>query len=410
MSSSIQEKLGPLRRQIGGLWMIGWTVCVLSLGLLAVVLKRNLDSQDLDSQLSIYATATYGLSWFDEGGAFHGELLQQDSEIMEAPFDIWIVAPGKPEQVYWQSPKLRYPRPDLQALAEQTLAEDASFADDARTLPQYNLRLQTALVFQDGEEQVARAAVLVIGSNAKLSVFEDRFVLRLGSYCLLLLVAGFIIGMVLSRRSLAPVMDAMEDRERFLSAAAHELRTPLATLSALAESGAKDALPRVHQLAKGTAKIVDQLLLFAQLDSGTASLKRERLRLDLLADAHLPENCSVEILGGEVEAEVDAGLFGTLFDNLFRNAVHHGKGSAGGLRLELQPDSIVLEDDGPGFPQHVLHQAAEGQTFVASQGGVGLGLTLLRMIVELHGGEILLGNRSEGGAHIEIRGFAGSLR
>jgi len=410
MSHPIEKKLQPLRRRIGGLWMIGWTVCVVSLGLLAVVLNRNLNRQDLHAQLSIYATATYGLSWFDKAGAFHGELLQQDSEIIDAPFDIWIVEPGSPAKVHWRTPKLHFPRPDLQSLALEALSVEPSFADQARTLPQHNLRLQTALVFQDGENTDPRAAVLVLGSNAKPYLLAEPFVIRLGAYCLLLLVIGFGLGNFLSRRSLEPVVEAMKERERFLSAAAHELRTPLSSLSVIAESGAEDALPRLHQLAKSTAKVVDQLLLFAQLDSGTAALKRQRLRLDLLADAHLPEDCAIEILGGEVEAEVDEGLFAILFDNLFQNAKRHGEAAQKGLVLDLSTNKIVLQDSGPGFPQRVLEKESEGATFVSSQSGIGLGLTILRMIVELHGGEISLRNAPEGGARIEIRDFSPRLR
>jgi len=410
MSSSLDEKLKPLRRRIGGLWMIGWAICVLSLGILAVVLKRNLDSQDLDSQLSIYATATYGLSWFDEEGIFHGELLQQDDEIIHAPFDIWVAAPGPPVEVFWQSPTLHFARPDLENLARQALAADASFTDQARSLPQNDLRLQTALVFQDGKENQAKAAILVLGQSTAIPLFADAFVLRLGAYCLLLLFAGLLLGHVLSRRSLEPVVKSMEDRERFLSAAAHELRTPLSTLTVLAESQDSDALPRVRELAKSTAKVVDQLLLFAQLDSGSTEVQRQHLRLDLLAEAQAPQHCKLSIHGDAVEAHVDETLFSTLWNNLFRNAMRYGQAAKKELRLELNPNYILLEDQGPGFPERVLLQAQEGTTFVASEGGIGLGLTLLRLVVELHGGKLLLQNRPEGGARIEIRDFNGDLR
>jgi len=410
MSHPIEEKLQPLRRRIGGLWMIGWTVCVLSLGILAVVLKRNLDSQDLDSQLSIYATATYGLSWFDANGNFHGELLAQDTEITDSPFDIWVVEPGTQMTVHWQSPHMHYAQPDLRSLAQQALSVEPSFSDAARTLPQHNLRLQTALVYQDGNSDTPRAAVLVLGSNQKSSLLADAFVLRLGAYCILLLALGFGLGNALSRRSLAPVVQALEERERFLSAAAHEIRTPLSTLSVLAESNASDVLPRIQRLAGNTAKVVDQLLLFAQLDSGTTKLQRQPLRLDLMAEALVPENLKFEIRGGEIEVNVDEGLFRILFDNLMRNAECHGEATQKTVVLELAPNRIVMQDQGPGFPERVFEKIADGATFVSSQGGVGLGLTLLRMIVELHGGKISLQNTPEGGARIEILNFAPRLR
>jgi signal transduction histidine kinase len=151
--------------------------------------------------------------------------------------------------------------------------------------------------------------------------------------------------------------------------------------------------------------VVDDLLLYAQLDAGTADIARQCVRLDLLIEAAAPEDLELQIEGGEIEANVDPNLFAVLLRNLFANATRHGNAGDSGVRIQISAHSLIFQDSGPGFPEKVLSQIESGLTFVSSRGGIGLGLTILRLIAEQHQGEISLSNAPEGGARFEFRNF-----
>jgi signal transduction histidine kinase len=412
--AKLDKRLGPLRRRLGGLWFLGWSLCVLTLGLLAIGLERDRARLDFDTRLSITATATYGLAWFDERGQFHEELLLLDSDIADAPFDIWIVEPGVEPgvktEIWWEPEVVRYPVGNLDELAQHVVGADMTLSHDAQLIGDSEFSLQTAQVFQDGAGDTPRAAVLVIGHAGGAGLFADPFVRSLGAYCLVLLFAGYALGLYLARANLRPVEQALETRERFLAAAAHELRTPLSALGSIADGsgpGAEDpalALGRVSEIAERTTRVVNNLLLFAQLDAGTRSLAPKLLRLDLLIESLAPEGIELNIDGGEVEVCVDASLFEVLVRNLFQNGVRYGMAREKGLHFTLSENTLTYRDKGPGFPPHVLEHADSELSFVSSHGGVGLGLTILRMVAALHGGEVRLQNPEGGGASIEIRG------
>jgi two-component system OmpR family sensor kinase len=91
------------------------------------------------------------------------------------------------------------------------------------------------------------------------------------------------------------------------------------------------------------------------------------------------------------------------------NAVNYG----GGARLTLRPPSdngmlvIEVEDDGPGIPPGELDRVFEpfhrGEPSRSREtGGVGLGLPIARNIVRAHGGDVVLGNRTTGGAKATV--------
>lgn len=147
-------------------------------------------------------------------------------------------------------------------------------------------------------------------------------------------------------------------------------------------------------------------MLYARMESGSTPLRREHLRLDLLIEALAPPEAGLVLEGGPTECAVDPKLFGILLRNLFQNALRHGAAAKSGIHIRLDPDTLHYEDRGPGFPAAVLRSFSSGQGFLSSQGGVGLGLTIQRMIVEAHGGRMHVENSAEGGARIDFHGFS----
>ena len=174
------------------------------------------------------------------------------------------------------------------------------------------------------------------------------------------------------------------------------------------EEASREALDRVTELAVHTGGLVDELLLLARLDSA-ASIDLEGaatpVRLDLLAEAVLPEDGSVALDAAESIVTADPALLKTALRNLVENARLHGSTPSGeaAVRVTVRGNEVVVEDDGPGFPAELLERADE--PFVSRPGspGTGLGLAIVRLVGERHGGRLLLENRVGGGARVTLR-------
>ncbi len=196
------------------------------------------------------------------------------------------------------------------------------------------------------------------------------------------------------------------ERSRALAAVSHDLRTPLTRLRLRAELVDDEALR-----AQINADIDDmQAMVEATLDylrglgesEAPQSIDIEALLSSMVADEQAL-NRAVDFTGskyapypGRVSALKRA------ISNLIDNAVKYGH--AAHLSVGDTPDSlrIVVEDDGPGIPADDLTRVVEPYVRLEtsrsrSTGGVGLGLAVARDAARLHGGELLLENRAEGG-------------
>lgn len=384
-------------------WSIAWLLGIGSLFVVAVLTHWQLSQNDMDAELGLLVTAYYGLTWIDEDGRFHDEDLQPETDVLEAPYDVWVVAPGTPEVVHYQPPEPRFQVDGLGAVAATVVATRDEVFEDGFDLLGKPYRLHGYPTFsEDGE---AIAAILALGDPTPWSAAHEDFVTTMAVVVLLLVGAGWLVGVALSRRALQPVLDSLERQERFLAAAAHELRTPVASLRAVSESAgeedAVEALQQVSELAQTTGTLVEQLLLMARLDGADLSTT-EPVRLDLLVEAMLPEDGSIPL---EAEASVvrgDAKLLQTAVRNLVENAKIHGSStdSAPSIQVTVQGGEVCVEDEGPGFAEEMLHRAAEPFVASSTSPGTGLGLAIVGLIAQLHGGNVELTNRPEGGARV----------
>lgn len=225
---------------------------------------------------------------------------------------------------------------------------------------------------------------------------------------------------------------AMLDMERerlrstILSALSHDLRTPLTIMVGRADALCEEAQPaseRIRELAQairaqaiGMSTLTDNLLDLARLQSGKVRLRLEWQSVEEIvgaALAHLHERLN----GRSVEVDVphdlplvefDAVLMERVLCNLLDNALRYSPATAR-LRVmaRAEVDSLLLsvEDEGPGLPEALQAQVFEpfvrGATAQAE--GLGLGLSICRLIVEAHGGQIHAENRAGGGACMKIR-------
>jgi len=214
-------------------------------------------------------------------------------------------------------------------------------------------------------------------------------------------------------RSLNALFDRVgrliQNERRFTSDAAHELRTPLAALKTQAQvaKGATDdavrqrALDHVIEGCDRAARLVDQLLTLARLEPDTA---RPAAPADLatlarqvvgeLAPFAVGKDVEVEVRGSEtliVEGHPD--LLSVLLRNLVDNAIRYtSRGSTVSVDIHQAGDNarVTVSDQGPGIAPG--ERTRIGQRFYRVTGtgetGSGLGISIVRRIVEIHGAQL----------------------
>mgnify|MGYP003635517719 CR=1 FL=1 len=207
--------------------------------------------------------------------------------------------------------------------------------------------------------------------------------------------------------------DGIERRQRFLADAAHELRTPVAILQTRIE-----LLPEGEQRSRlmldvaRLANLANQLLDLQRLDADLADLELVNL-VDLVAQVTADMAPLAIAMGDDIsfDAEVDSvtvaadpASLSRAIVNLLHNAIIHG-GRKIAIRVGVGRDgSIRVADSGPGVAKE--HRQAIFEPFnriVPLDQGAGLGLSLVRDIVERHSGHITVGDAPGGGALFEIR-------
>jgi two-component system sensor histidine kinase TctE len=226
---------------------------------------------------------------------------------------------------------------------------------------------------------------------------------------------------------LAAVRSNVAAQKRFISDAAHQLRTPLAGLKSqtelalveAADPGLRSRLQRVHDSATRSAHVVSQLLTLARTEPEAMALQRSRFDLRELAREltaeWVPRALAAGIdLGYDQEDEdgthrepvalmVDGHplLLREALANLIDNALRYaGRGTEVTVRARRCSDQLLLEveDSGPGVPEadreRVLGRFVRG---TLEGDGCGLGLAIVSEIVQRQGGRLeLLGREPHG--------------
>ncbi len=206
---------------------------------------------------------------------------------------------------------------------------------------------------------------------------------------------------------------AVVDRIRtdLIANVSHELRTPIAALQARLENlvdgvEAPDAellRSMLHQTER-LGRLVTQLLDLSRLESSSVPLRRERVELaalleEVAAEARLqaPDRCiETSVQPHDLTLVADADRMHQVLANLTANALHHGPPGRP-VRLSAAADShdvvLTVSDEGPGIPDNEAARVFErfyraDHARPHASGGAGLGLSIARWIVDLHGGDI----------------------
>jgi signal transduction histidine kinase/CheY-like chemotaxis protein len=233
------------------------------------------------------------------------------------------------------------------------------------------------------------------------------------------------------RAVLDGLRQADQRKTEFLATLAHELRNPLAPLSTslgILTRGELDPVATQAQYETMTrqvdhmVRLVNDLMEVSRITRGRIELQPEFLSLDdvvndaidlsrplLEASGHVLQ---VEIAPGTWRLRGDRVRLTQIFSNLLNNAAKYTP-RAGRVRLRIDRDGdmarVRVGDDGTGVPSEMLDQIFDmfvqvSGTSRAAQGGLGIGLTLVKSLVELHGGTVEAFSEGVGkGTEITVR-------
>jgi signal transduction histidine kinase len=217
---------------------------------------------------------------------------------------------------------------------------------------------------------------------------------------------------------------ALTNEKRFISDAAHELRTPLAALRAQAqvaqrmstEPQLKESLNKLTVIIDRATRLANQLLTFARFEAaGTntvvETIALESLTLDIsheFSELARQRNLHLKIQAAPTQIRGNTEQIGALLRNLIDNAVRYtpeGGTVAVDCRAHDTYVTLSVADSGPGIPdaEHALvfERFYRGQTAQAS--GSGLGLSIVREVVERHQGKLqLLGGLALDGSGLTV--------
>ena len=209
-------------------------------------------------------------------------------------------------------------------------------------------------------------------------------------------------------RSAERIERLVSAHKTLLANASHELRSPLARIRMAVEMLKTDAKPALRaELERDIAELdvlVDEILLASRLDAGPARVVREDV--DLLALA--AEECArvdAALDGEPVTVRGEPRLVRRLIRNLLENARRYGVGSPIEVRVGRSAHGgaeLRVCDRGPGVPEAERERIFEPFYRPAGarerEGGVGLGLALVRQIARRHGGDATCLARDGGGS------------
>jgi signal transduction histidine kinase len=230
--------------------------------------------------------------------------------------------------------------------------------------------------------------------------------------CLLLLAAVGAASYRLCVRAIGPAVAALEQQEVLLADAAHDLRTPVAALRALAESAVlnpdqrHELLPRTADLAKRMGTIIDGVLMRARLAAGVELLEIEPVWLDQLVTMVVEETpvdgAQVTVTTAPTKVNADAALVQRAISNLLDNALRHGRvpDREAVVHITVAGGRVIVADHGPGIDPSVARETFD--RFSSSGGSNGLGLSIVRWVAQAHGGMVRVYNAEEGGAIFEL--------
>ncbi len=429
------------------------TIVALTYLILATSLRRY-DRDAVETALVQYARA------YARGGvnALAREIREGDLAASPGPIFVRTLGPG--EQVVFFSMPARWRHFDLSQLNAPRLSGEQAWTtlttgNGGDVLEVASVRLTDGTLLQVGKSTERRRDLLQRFRRVMLADLALVLVVALAGGALITwsglqpvrALAGTVGGIVRTGRTdlrvpSSPADDTLGDLTRLVNAmleridsvvsgmrgaldnVAHDLRTPLTRLRGIAEHALatddparmREALADCVEEADRVTSMLHTLMDISEAETGTMALTREptslvdlvRQAVDLYEDAAEERGITIEADVDGAVVQVDRTRMRQVLANLLDNAVKY---SPDGGRVRIRASSIgeaatvTVEDDGPGIPPDELplvwQRLFRGDRSRTTR-GLGLGLSLVKAIVEAHGGTVDVASTVGAGSRFRI--------
>ncbi|MFJ8661613.1 ATP-binding protein [Streptomyces sp. NPDC093795] len=214
-----------------------------------------------------------------------------------------------------------------------------------------------------------------------------------------------------------------------IATVAHELRSPLTSVKGFTatlltkwerfnDEQKRLMLETVDADAGRIKRLIAELLDISRIDSGRLEVRRQPVDIAAAIGRHVqvhitggqsPDRFFVRIRPGLPALWADPDKIDQILGNLLENAVRHGDGT---VTIEVAPartgddgeegTEVTVSDEGPGIPEESMSRVFTRFWRGSKRGGTGLGLYIVKGVVEAHGGTITVGRGPRGGAEFRF--------
>jgi signal transduction histidine kinase len=202
-------------------------------------------------------------------------------------------------------------------------------------------------------------------------------------------------------RAAARIEDLVDAHRMLLANASHELRTPLSRIQLGIElMGAKSDPKYAADLKRDIAELdglIDEILLASRIEAIRAPIAEEDVDLLALAAEECARYDDCDLQGEPITRRGDPRLLRRMIRNLLENAERHGKPPVKVTLKRAGNDAVIeVSDAGPGIPPSQReHVFTPFYRLAGDPKGAGLGLSLVRQIARLHGGDAVAAPRAD---------------
>ncbi|MFD3357488.1 sensor histidine kinase [Streptomyces fradiae] len=213
-----------------------------------------------------------------------------------------------------------------------------------------------------------------------------------------------------------------------IATVAHELRSPLTSVQGFThtlltkwerftDDQKRLILETVDADAKRVTRLIAELLDISRIDAGRLEVRRQPVDVAAAVGRHVhgltarglpPDRFFVRVGRPLPDLWADPDKIDQILGNLLENAVRHG---AGTVTIEVAPagmpdgekgTAVTVSDEGPGIPEESMGRVFTRFWRGSTRGGTGLGLYIVKGLVEAHGGSITVGRAPSGGARFRF--------
>lgn len=293
----------------------------------------------------------------------------------------------------------------FEELVVEDATEDDRFIDNPLVLREPRIRFYAGFPICSPDDGMPLGTLCVIDDEPKKLTEQQLLVLR-G----LAKQTEYAIGAFVNNQRL---FDITEELEQFASVVAHDLRMPLSGIRFLVErvldedakSLAAESQKRLSKALNRTDRLqclLEDLLAYSR--AGRSKNDAEEVYLpellrDLVDEFSLPAGVQLELDENPITAKLDRVHFEQVLRNLIGNAIKHNGRSDGRIKIESELDEeqqalqISVQDNGPGIPEAYQQKVFECFETLRPKDeveGSGMGLAIVRRIVEARGGTVTL--------------------